>query len=230
MKIIPLFAHNIVRPSSVKSGRNTISELVQQLRNVRNHPEICPQPKKPDYVEIDFSRLVNEKADNPNIEATAEYKKLLTDTINEAKQSFIQATRQATWKNAYMIEKSYSANGGAFSYAQQIANKSGKNVIGIIGEYTSQTKQKRIQQVLFKPQGKIQSMLSNFGNFIFSRKWVSSWSGELPSAIKKAVKSFDSTAFFNLKGMGYFRLTNKKILTPKNKTLGSAAASTGGME
>ena len=28
--------------------------------------------------------------------------------------------------------------------------------------------------------------------------------------------------------MDYFRLTNKKILTPKNKTLGSAAASTGG--
>ncbi|HFD6681376.1 TPA: hypothetical protein ACS705_001695 [Providencia alcalifaciens] len=57
----------------------------------------------------------------------------------EAKQSFIQAT----WKNAYRIEKSYSANGGSFSYAQQIANKSGKNVIGIIGEYISQTEQKR---------------------------------------------------------------------------------------
>lgn len=170
MKIIPLSAHNILRPSSVKSGTNTVSELVKQLRNIFNHQELFPQPKKPDYVEIDLSRLQNEKADNPNIEATAEYKKLLADTINEAKQSFIQATRQAIWENAYMIEKSYSANGGAFSYAQQIANKSGKNVIGIIGEYTSQTKQKRIQQVLFKPQGKIQSMLSNFGNFIFSRK------------------------------------------------------------
>ena len=170
MKIIPFSIHNILRPSSVKSGTATASELVKQLRNVFNHQAAFPQPKKPDYVEIDLSRLVNEKADNPNIEATAEYKKLLTDTINEAKQSFIQATRQATWKNAYMIEKSYSANGGAFSYAQQIANKSGKNVIGIIGEYTSRTEQKRIQQVLFKPQGKIQSILSNFGNFILSIK------------------------------------------------------------
>ncbi|HHR6129365.1 TPA: hypothetical protein ACS72K_000946 [Providencia alcalifaciens] len=166
MKIIPFSAHNILRPSSVKSGTNTISELVKQLRNVINHQKRFPQPKKPDYVEIDLSKLVNEKEDDPNIEATAEYKKLFADTMNKARQSFIQET----WENAYVIEKSYSANGGSFSYAQQIANKSGKNVIGIIGEYTSQTKQKRIQQVLFKPQGKIQSMLSNFGNFIFSKK------------------------------------------------------------
>lgn len=166
MKIIPFSIHNILRPSSVKSGTATASELVKQLRNVFNHQKAFPQPKKPDYVEIDLSRLVNEKADDPNIEATAEYKKLFADTMNEAKQSFIQAT----WKNAYRIEKSYSANGGSFSYAQQIANKSGKNVIGIIGEYTSQTEQKSIQHVLFKPQGKIQSMLSNFGNFILSIK------------------------------------------------------------
>lgn len=166
MKIIPLSAHNILRPSSVKSGTNTVSELVQQLRNVFNHQKAFPPPEEPDYVEIDLLRLVNEKADDPNIEATAEYKKLLADTRNEAKQSFIQET----WRNTYRIRKSYSANGGSFSYAQQIANKSGKNVIGIIGEYTSQTEQKRIQQVLFKPQGKIQSMLSNFGNFILSIK------------------------------------------------------------
>lgn len=170
MKIIPLFAHNIVRPSSVKSGRNTISELVQQLRNVFNHQELFPQPKKPDYVEIDLSRLKNEKADNPNIEATAEYKKLLADTINEAKQSFIQATRQATWKNTYKIEQAYSANGGAFSYAQQIANKSRKNVIGILGNSQFYKGEKVTKYVLFKPQGKIQSILSNFGNFIFSKK------------------------------------------------------------
>lgn len=61
----------------------------------------------------------------------------------ERSKAIIHSFIQATWKNAYRIRKSYSANGGSFSYAQQIANKSGKNVIGIIGEYTSQTEQKR---------------------------------------------------------------------------------------
>ncbi|WP_323084925.1 hypothetical protein [Providencia alcalifaciens] len=92
MKIIPFSAYNILRPSSVKSGTTTDSELVQRIKNVLNHPEHFPQPEKPDYVEIDLSRLVNEKADNPNLKATAEYKKLVADTMNEARQSFIQAT------------------------------------------------------------------------------------------------------------------------------------------
>lgn len=69
----------------------------------------------------------------------------------------------------HFLERSYSANGGNFSYAQQIANKSGCTVKGVKGEYTPLTKQKKAQQVLFKPQGRFQSILSNLGNFILSK-------------------------------------------------------------
>ncbi|WP_419210334.1 hypothetical protein ABRP32_01050 [Providencia manganoxydans] len=160
MKTRLFFTLHISRPCSTRKGSES-SELVQQLRKIYNHSQAFPLPKKPEYIEIDLSKLIGEKPENPKLEKTAAYKKLVADTQREIDEKYVQGM----WKNAYDLKNSYSANGGTFSYAQNIANKSGNNVIGIKGEISSPTPTK----VLFKPQGKLQSILSNLGNFILSK-------------------------------------------------------------
>ncbi len=87
----------------------------------------------------------------------------------DTKQKIIKKIK----KHAGLIEKSYSANGGYFSYAQQIANRTRCGVIGVIGIHTSETKGKKRQLILFKPQGKIKAIFSKMGNHILSIKYIS---------------------------------------------------------
>ncbi|MEX6209309.1 hypothetical protein AB6G58_03025 [Providencia huaxiensis] len=72
-------------------------------------------------------------------------------------------------EKAYLIRQSYTANGGIFSCAQQLANKSRLNVIGIKGEYISTSADNRQQQVLFRPQNKLLRIISKLGNLLLSK-------------------------------------------------------------
>ncbi|MEX6226421.1 hypothetical protein AB6F55_17325 [Providencia hangzhouensis] len=56
-----------------------------------------------------------------------------------------------------------------FSCAQQLANKSRLNVIGIKGEYISTSADNRQQQVLFRPQNKLLRIISKLGNLLLSK-------------------------------------------------------------
>lgn len=89
----------------------------------------------------------------------------MADARQNAQKEFAKIEQQ----NAYRIRQSYTANGGFFSYAQQLANKSGANVIGVKGEYVSSLEGNKQQYILFRPQNKFLEILSNFGNYLLSK-------------------------------------------------------------
>lgn len=155
-----------VSPSITKQGN--VSELVQQLRNIYNHQNAFPAPKKPASIETDLNQLNCHqlKTNKIKLKDTKEYKQLVSDTRQQVQKEF---TRKE-WESAYSIQKSYTANGGFFSYAQQLANRSGSNVIGVKGEYISATERNKQQYLLFRPQPKLLELTSNLGNYFLS-KW-----------------------------------------------------------
>ncbi|MDK3007575.1 hypothetical protein QPK77_06380 [Providencia rettgeri] len=166
MRTSPFFLHHITRPCTIKQGN--VSELVLQLRRIHNHQNIFPAPQKPTSVEINLGSLNSHplKNNQKKLEQTPEYKKLVSEARKEVQIAFTEQE----WKKAYLIRQSYTANGGIFSCAQQLANKSRLNVIGIKGEYISTSADNRQQQVLFRPQNKLLRIISKLGNLLLS-KW-----------------------------------------------------------
>lgn len=166
MKIASLFSQHILRPSTTKQG--VASELVQQLRKICNHQTTHPTPKKPTHIEINLIPLGQPIPGNSSktLEKTAEYKQLVSETSQKMWKEFARTERQ----NAYSLRQSYTANGGMFSYAQQLANKSGANVVGVKGEYIRSSEENKQQYILFRPQTKLLEIISNFGNYFLS-KW-----------------------------------------------------------
>lgn len=166
MKVASFLLAHVLRPSPTKQEK--VSELVQQLRKIHNHQSAFPTPKKPDNIEIDLSQLDYPplKTNKIKLEDTKEYKQLVSDTRQQVWNEFAKIER----KNAYTIQQSYTANGGFFSYAQQLANRSGSNVIGVKGEYISATEGNKQQYILFRPQTKLLEIISNLGNYFLS-KW-----------------------------------------------------------
>lgn len=166
MKIASILLPHVLRPSATKQGK--VSELVQQLRKIYNHQDAFPAPKKPTIIEIDLNQLNCHqlKTNKIKLEKTKEYKQLVSDKRQQVQKEF---TRKE-WESAYFIQKSYTANGGIFSYAQQLANRSGLKVIGVKGEYISATERNKQQYLLFRPQPKLLELISNLGNYFLS-KW-----------------------------------------------------------
>ncbi|EPL6454040.1 MULTISPECIES: hypothetical protein [Providencia] len=166
MKIASFLLPHVLRPSTTKQGK--VSELVQQLRKIYNHQRAFPAPKKPDNIEIDLSQLDYNplKTNKIKLENTKEYKQLVSDARQQVWNEFAKKERE----NAYTIQQSYTANGGMFSYAQQLANKSGSNIIGVKGEYIGSSDGDKQQYLLFRPQTKLLEIVSNLGNYFLS-KW-----------------------------------------------------------
>ncbi|WP_272573925.1 MULTISPECIES: hypothetical protein [unclassified Providencia] len=166
MKIASILLPHVLRPSATKQGN--VSELVQQLRKICNHQNAFPAPKKPTSIEIDLNQLNCHqlKTYKIKLEDTKEYKQLVSDTRQQVQKEFAKKE----WENAYRIQQSYTANGGIFSYAQQLANRSGSNVIGVKGEYIRATEGNKQQYILFRPQTKLLELISNLGNYFLS-KW-----------------------------------------------------------
>ncbi|EJD6410575.1 hypothetical protein EX227_01045 [Providencia rettgeri] len=165
MRTSPFFLHHITRPCTIKQGN--VSELVLQLRRIHNHQNIFPAPQKPTSVEINLGSLNSHplKNNQKKLEQTPEYKKLVSEARKEVQIAFTEQE----WKKAYLIRQSYTANGGIFSCAQQLANKSRLNVIGIKGEYISTSADNRQQQALFRPQNKLLRIISKLGNLLLSK-------------------------------------------------------------
>ncbi|WP_353244650.1 hypothetical protein [Providencia sp.] len=166
MKIASFLLPHVLRPSTTKQGK--VSELVQLLRKIHNHQCAFPTPKKPDNIEIDLSQLDYNllKTNKIKLKDTKEYKQLVNDTRQQVWKEFAKKE----WANAYPMQKSYTANGGIFSYAQQLANRSGSNVIGVKGEYIGSSEGNKKQYILFQPQNKLLEIISNLGNYFLS-KW-----------------------------------------------------------
>lgn len=166
MKIASLLSHHIRRPSTTTQG--AASELVLQLRKIHIHHVAHPTPKKPTHIEINLSQFDHLKLrNNPKaLEETTEYKQLVSETSQKMRKEFVRTEQQ----NAYPLRQSYTANGGIFSYAQQLANKSRANVVGVKGEYIRSSEENKQQYILFRPQTKLLEIISNFGNYFLS-KW-----------------------------------------------------------
>ncbi|MEQ5038746.1 hypothetical protein ABN115_06935 [Providencia rettgeri] len=145
MRISPFFLHHITRPCTTEQGK--VSELVLQLGRIYNHQNAFPAPQKPTSVEI----------------------ALKSRNSHSLKNNQKKLERTSEWKKAYLVRQSYTANGGIFSYAQQLANKSRFNVVGIKGEYISTSADNRQQQVLFRPQNKLLRIISKLGNLLLSK-------------------------------------------------------------
>lgn len=166
MKIASFSSFHILRPSTMKQG--AASELVRQLRKIYNHNRAYPSPQKPTQIEIDLSQFSHFK-DGTNLkelEKTAEYKQLVNDTRQKIHNEFTQKE----WKHAYPLRQSYTANGGLFSYAQQLANRSGCNVIGVKGEYIYAQEGNKRQSLIFRPQNKLFQIISNLGNALLHKR------------------------------------------------------------
>lgn len=165
MRISSFFLHHITRPCTTKQGK--VSELVLQLRRIHNHQNAFPTPQKPTSVKIALESLnTHPLKNNPKkLEQTPEYKKLVSEARKESQTAFTEQE----WKKAYLVRQSYTSNGGIFSYAQQLANKSRFNVVGIKGEYISTSVDNRQQQVLFRPQNNLLRIISKLGNLLLSK-------------------------------------------------------------
>lgn len=100
MKTRLFFSFHILRPCSTRKGVAP-SELVQQWRKVSNHSQSFPLPEKPKYIEIDLSKLIDEKPDNSQLEKTTEYQKLVADQQRGVDEKYTQNI----WKNAYFLEE-----------------------------------------------------------------------------------------------------------------------------
>ncbi|MGG4663198.1 hypothetical protein [Providencia vermicola] len=166
MKIASFFSHHLLRSSMVKRGK--IPEFALQIDKIRDHLLLYPTPQKTTQIEINLSSLRHHKLINnlESLKKTPEYKQLAVDSLQRTQKKFAKIERQ----NAYTIQQSYTANGGTFSYAQQLANRSGSNVIGVKGEYIKATAGNNQQYLLFRPQPKLLGLISNLGNYFLS-KW-----------------------------------------------------------
>lgn len=165
MKIPSFFSQHILRPSTIKQGG--ASELVLQLRKIYNHYIAFSTPEEPTQIEIDLSKLNHlEQINNPKkLEKTAEYIQLVNATRQKAQNQFTEKE----WKYTYSLCQSYTANGGMFSYAQQLANKSRYNVIGVKGEYIPALERNRQQYIIFRPQNRLLAIISDLGNFLLHK-------------------------------------------------------------
>ncbi|MBG5894521.1 hypothetical protein AB6F89_20095 [Providencia hangzhouensis] len=166
MNISSLFSHHILRPSTIKQGR--ASELVLRLRKIYNHHTAYPTPQQPTQIEIDLSQLNYLKLGNnqKELEKTAEYKQLVDNTRQKAQNEFTEKV----WNYAYPLRQSYTANGGMFSYAQQLANKSRCNVIGVKGEYIPASEENKLQYFIFHPKNKLLGIICHLGNALLSQR------------------------------------------------------------
>ncbi|BBU94357.1 MULTISPECIES: hypothetical protein [Providencia] len=57
-----------------------------------------------------------------------------------------------------------------FSYAQQLANKSRCNVIGVKGEYIPASEENKLQYSIFHPKNKLLGIISHLGNVLLSQR------------------------------------------------------------
>nr|WP_306803766.1 hypothetical protein [Providencia sp. PROV129] len=122
------------------------SELNQQLRKIHNHLVILSIRQE--------------------TEKTKKYNQPTYNLPHKARNELIKKE----WANAYQLRQSYTANGGRFSYAQYLANKSRCNIIGVKGEYIAALEGNKRQYFIFRPQNKPLGILSNLGNFLLA-KW-----------------------------------------------------------
>ncbi|MBP6122026.1 MULTISPECIES: hypothetical protein [Providencia] len=168
MHILPRF---IFRPYSITKPYSP--NFVQLLRKIHSHGNQAPTLEKIREIEglVTKERIekINDqyaKIQSPIENHQIKYnKRLSTEYRDEARR----IDRQE-FNHAYACNLSYSASGGFFSAAQRMANISGFNIRGIIGENLYSDALNIKQQVLFKPQNIFLSSINRIGNLALSKR------------------------------------------------------------
>ncbi len=168
MHILPCF---IFRPYSITKPYST--NFVQFLRGIYSHGNHAPTIEKIREIEglvtKDRIEKINDryaKIQNPSPNHQEKYNKTLSaEYKKEASRVY-----QQEFNSAYVCNLSYSASGGFFSAGQRIANISGFNIRGIIGENLYSDALNIKQQVLFKPQNIFLASINRIGNLVLSKR------------------------------------------------------------
>ncbi|MBG5927653.1 MULTISPECIES: hypothetical protein [Providencia] len=158
MKIAIFLPRQLLGASMIRRGN--FSNFSSELLKISGHALVHPTPQKSIQIENDLNQQKYLKLGNnqKELEKTAEYKQLVDNS------------RRKKRHNAYSLNQSYAANGGIFSYAQQLANKSGCNIIGVKGEYVPALEGNKLQYIMFRPQNKLLGIISHLGNVLLSQR------------------------------------------------------------
>lgn len=143
-------AFHLFRPySGNEIGRIEFSDLLNNIKNHQNNLSIF-EKNKPNIITI--SRGYAEDSE-------------LVAAIKSGREEERRIYR-AECKAAFKLDMEACLKGGIFSLAQQLANKSGANILGIESQDSSAST-KLIKKKLFKPQAHFVALISDLGyNFI----------------------------------------------------------------
>ncbi|MEY0316995.1 hypothetical protein AB7W26_19845 [Providencia rettgeri] len=158
MKIAIFLPRQLLGASMIRRGN--FSNFSSELLKISGHALVHPTPQKSIQIENGLNPLDSLKQKNhpEKLKKTAEYKQLVDNS------------RRKKRHNAYSLNQSYAANGGIFSYAQQLANKSGCNVIGVKGKFVPALEGNKLQYIMFRPQNKLLGIISHLGNVLLSQR------------------------------------------------------------